>query len=391
MRVAAFALALACLAAATVDCATSELREPTPVTVVGLYNVTGAQSSLGVPSSRGAQLAMRQINERGGVLGRRLDVRIEDGRSDRAFVAQRASDLLSLAPVAFVGLSDTDMVLAAAPPVTASGRLFLTSGATSPLLPAQIPGVSLACFGDNAQAAAAAEYAFQHLASRRALVVYDTTTEYTRLLQTYFRSRYLELGATIVSAAGYANVSELATTAAARVPTDVDMVFLASQPQDAHAGVVALRAHGFTGTVIGGDSFDTDDFGPMHPEIDHVLFTTHADMTAPDEAMRAFTSDYEQTYGDSHPSAFAALGYDTVNLLARAITLAGSSDPAAVRAALPRVTDFQGLTGTITYDATMPGLPVKSVTIIEVRNGQRSRVAMDVPQRVPSADTPVAR
>jgi hypothetical protein len=54
------------------------------------------------------------------------------------------------------------------------------------------------------------------------------------------------------------------------------------------------------------------------------------------------------------------------------------------------VADFQGLIGTIAYDPSMPGLPVKSVTIIEVRNGPRIRVATDVPQHVPSPDTPVA-
>ena len=65
---------------------------------------------------------------------------------------------------ALFGLSDTDAVLAAAPPAAAAETLFLTSGATSPQLAEQIPTyLYLACFGDNDQAAAGAEYARQTL------------------------------------------------------------------------------------------------------------------------------------------------------------------------------------------------------------------------------------
>ena len=105
---------------------------------------------------------------------------------------------------AFLGLSDTDMVLGAAPVAAESGRLFLTSGATSPHLPAEIPRfLYLACFGDNVQAAAAAEFAFEQLGARSASVLYDSNDTYTKLLQGYFVARFVELGGDIRSSEAY--------------------------------------------------------------------------------------------------------------------------------------------------------------------------------------------
>ena len=119
-----------------------------------------------------------------------------------------AASLVASGVSAIVGLSDTDQVLAAAPIAARAGVPFVTSGATSPRLTREVPNwLFLACFGDNAQAAASAQYATDQLGARTAAVVYDRDLDYTRLLARYFERSFRAQGGQVVATADYKDVS----------------------------------------------------------------------------------------------------------------------------------------------------------------------------------------
>ena len=179
--------------------ATAEPKK-TPIQIGAIHNLTGALGSIGAPSMAGARLAVKQLNARGGLLGRPVELVGRDGQSDPARVAAAARELVQTPGLsAITGLNDTSMVLAAAPISEKARMVFLTSGATSPLVPLQFPlYYFMACFGDNTQAAAGAEYAYGTLQAKTAWLLVDDTTDYTVLLARYFRERYTELGGVIV-------------------------------------------------------------------------------------------------------------------------------------------------------------------------------------------------
>jgi branched-chain amino acid transport system substrate-binding protein len=112
-----------------------------PVALGAIYNLEGYQAELDVPSLQGARLAVAQANAVGGMLQRPVELVVKDGRSNADLVNAAADELLQATPsvAAVFGLSDTDMVMAAAPAVAGAGLVFLTSGATSPKLPSQVP------------------------------------------------------------------------------------------------------------------------------------------------------------------------------------------------------------------------------------------------------------
>jgi branched-chain amino acid transport system substrate-binding protein len=275
------------------------------------------------------------------------------------------------------------MVLAAAPVAAAAERVFVTSGATSPLLPAQVQEwLFLACFGDNAQAAAAAEWIVETHGARTASIAYGTTDAYTRLLQRYFATRFAQLGGRVVSTVGYDPATVDATTVAALAPADV--IFLAAQPDDAIRVTSLLRQSGVATPILGGDAFDSNAWS-VHPELGDVYFTTHAYLGADstDARVLAFRALYLGAHPDGEPDAFTALGYDATGLLLDAIERAGSNDPHDVRAALAATRGFRGVTGTISY---APGerIPTKPVTILAVAGGRKRLVTQLVPQHVPA-------
>lgn len=356
----------------------------------GIFNSTGAQASLDVPTRQGALLAAEQINAAGGVLGRRLEVVSADGETDPAVLQQRTAALVAEGAVAVFGLSDTDAVLAAAPEAAAAQTYFVTSGATSPQLPEQVPTyLYLACFGDNAQAAAGAEYAASSLQAATAYLLFDSTRDYTVLLGQYFTAAFTDVGGTVVRQAEYVGAgaaTDLSTQIAAlrALAPQPDLLYVAAGPDEVTGIVRQLRAARLDQPILGGDAYDTEALLALGATADDVYYTTHAllDADSADPRVRTFVNDYQARYGAPPENAFAGLGFDTVRLLADAIARAGSSDRAAIGAALATTRDLPGVTGTISYENDSR-IPRKTVTVVRLVDGQRQLAAQFIPLHVP--------
>ena len=338
------------------------------------FNVTGALSSVDAPALNGAKVKVKEINGAGGVLGKKLELVIYDTKTDPTVIASTASQLVNQdkVPVA-LGFTDSDAALALGPIFQTAGVPFVTPGATSPKLPDQIGSVMfLACFGDNVQAAAGAEFVLGKLAGKTVYLLRDNSTEYTTLLAKYFKEAYSHGGGTIVLEDDYKAGDKSFTaqiTKLKALPTKPDVFYVSAQPDDIGLVVKQMRQAGLTQPIVGGDGYDT----PLLLSVggkaaNNVYFSTHAYMAEDSTpAIVAFFHAYKAAYNTPPENAFAALGYDTVGLIADAITRAGSVDPAKIRDALAATQGYKGITGSISYP---PGsrVPQKTVSIIGVKN-----------------------
>ncbi|MEM7444533.1 MAG: ABC transporter substrate-binding protein [Pseudomonadota bacterium] len=357
-----------------------------PIQLGTLYNTSGSLTIFDIPSLHGARLAAHTITAAGGVLGRPLDLVLSEGDSEADGWTTKVPDLMRANPdiVALFGLSDSNNALAAGRASAAEARVFVTSGATSPRLPEEVPTyLFLAPFGDNVQAAAAAEYAYGDLGARNVLVLYDPSRIYTTLLKGYFINRFEGLGGSVIADAQIAPDSSDPS-----VPEigGADLVFLSVESADDAARMIPLvRATGFTGPIFGGDGYDAASVWAAHTDISDVYFTTHvclgADTTNPRVA--AFVEAYEEAEPGETPTAFSALAYDTVGLLAAAVENAGAPDPSMMVDGMLAIDGYQGVTGTISY-AHGNHIPTKSVTILEVSGGVQSFVTETTPSVVPA-------
>ncbi len=389
MRSAAASTLVVPLAVVLVACgsaATAAKPTPPPVRIGAIYDLTGAQAPLDAPSLDGARLAVDRINAQGGLMGRRVELLERDGQTNETEIRRAAAGLVASGCSAIIGLSDTEQVLAAAPIAASAGVPFVTSGATSPKLPEQVPNwLYLACFGDNAQAAASAQFATDQLGARTATVLYDKDTDYTRLLARYFERSFRAQGGKVVASwdlkAGRDALRAYSTAAAGRTgggadhaagssqagrAARADVVFVAATPDMAPVLIRQLRGIGLRQPVMGGDSFDTQTLVAMAEKTGgKVYYTTHAavGMSSASRAVRRFDASYQTAYGVPPENAFAALGYDTVDLVASAIRRADSVSPAAVRDAIQATRHFPGVTGSLSYDAG-DGVPTKKVTVV---------------------------
>ncbi len=361
-----------------------------PIKIGGAFNLTGGQASVDGPAKNGAQLALNAINAAGGINGNKLEFVVYDGKTDPAVIASVGSQMINSDKVlVIIGFSDSDPVLALGPLAQKAGIPFVTVGATSPKLPDQIGDkMFLACFGDNTQAAVGAQFAIDELKAKTVYVLEDTANEYATLLSGYFQKAFQHLGGKVVGRDTYKTGDKSFTAqitkikAAAKKP---DILYIAATPDTIGLVVRQARQNGLKLPIVGGDGYDT----PLLLKVggaaaNNVYYTTHS-FISPDSsgAAKKFYDSYKSTYGTPPENAFAALGYDTMMLVADAIKRASSLESGKIVAALAGTKNMPGVAGTISYAANSR-VPVKGVSVIGVKNQTLYKAAELIPTFVPN-------
>lgn len=345
------------------------------IKIGALYNVTGGMSSLDGPSLKGAQLALKQINAGGGLLGQQVELIAPDGKTDQQETAKAAQRVLSEGVVAGIGQSDTTFVMAGAPLFQEKGIPFVTSGATHPELPKWVGNfMFMTPFGDDDQSFAIADYTFDKLGAKRVAVWTDNSMDFTKALSAFFTQRFKEKGGEIVGTDVFmmgdtdfsAQIARLAA-----IDPQPDAVFVSAIPSEAGLSVKQIREQGLTMPIVSGDGFDTELVATVPgPELaNDVYFSTHTYRADDRPEVKKFIEDYKAEYGIEPENAFAPLGYDAMMLVADAIKRANSAEPAKIRDALAETRGFKGVTGEIGYTRENM-VPPKPVSVISVKNGE---------------------
>lgn len=344
------------------------------IKVGALYNLTGGMSSLDGPSLAGAQLAVKQINAAGGLLGKQVELIAPDGKTDQQETAKAAQRVLSEGVIVGIGQSDTTFVMAGAPLFQEKGIPFVTSGATHPKLPEWVGDhMFMTPFGDDDQSYAIADYTYDKLGARRVAVWTDNSMDFTKALSAFFTERFQQKGGEIVGTDVFmmgdtdfsAQIARLAS-----LDPQPDAVFVSAIPSEAGLSVKQIREQGISMPILSGDGFDTELVSTVPgPELaTDIYFSTHTYRADDRPEVKKFVDDYKAEYGREPENAFAPLGYDAMMLVADAIKRANSSEPAKIRDALAETRGFKAVTGEISYIRdTM--VPPKPVSIISVKKG----------------------
>jgi len=338
------------------------------IQIGAVYCNSGELAALDEPSWRGAQLAVAEVNKKGGIRGEKVELLRINGNSSVSDVKNNvAAALKENHLVGMVGLSDSDMAQAAARQAIKQGIPFVTSGATSPKLPTGVgAGFYMACFGDNVQAAAAAEWLSQVKGAKTVALIYDPSFTYTRLLKTYFSRAFRYAGGKIASAVSYQPGMPLVIKPSI---LKADAIFLATETAaDAIPVIRRLRAMGYPGPIVGGDGYDNPPEWTGNPCARDTYFTTHAfpavvPGSASYSAAKSFARSYKKAFR-TNPDSFSALGYDATKVLLAGIEKATDSSPKQIRAALDSGIRLAGLTGPIVLNKT-ERIPKKPVTLVD--------------------------
>lgn len=362
-----------------------------PIKIGVVQNLTGAWASIDGPCWNGIQLAVDEINKDGGLLGRQVEAICIDTKADESEVVAAVTRLIEREKASIiVGYCDTHWVLTAAPLAAENKIPFITPGATHPRIPERT-GAWMACFGDNLQGTVMAEYAIKKENLKKVAVWVDTACDFSVGVCEYFIDSFKHFGGEVIYEdsfeTNWTDYSSLVTRLKAQQDAGkVDCVYVGGVPGNIGLIVKQLREGGVTIPILGEDGFDT----PLLVEVggkyaEGVLFVTHVSLSSPAPEVQGFVKNYKEKWGVEPENAFAALGYDTVNLTAQAIKIVGSAEPAKIEEGLALVKDFPGVTGSITF-AEGSKVPQKGVSVLVVKNGVFETLESMIPSYIPAPE-----
>ncbi len=353
---------------------------------------TGIQAPLDEPSLRGAQLAVDQLNAKGGILGKQVELLNMDGKSDPVTVGNVAKQMIDRGAVAMIAPSDFDFGGPASREAQKAGIVGISPCASSPLYGSAALGDKQFTMSmwNTTMGAATAEYAWNKKGLKSVYVITDDFIDYTKSLSRYFIARYEELGGKVLFedtyTQGQGDVSAQLARIKAQSPQP-EFIYVSSYMPDLALIIRTIRENGIKVPVFGGDSYDDpalfEALGTQYGN--DIYFDTHGYLSP--EANPLYT-DFADAYVkkfDKDPDAVWIMpGYDVVNLLAQAMEKAGSTDGAKVAKAMEDTT-FDLLTGKLDWsDAASGHEPNKAAALVQIQGGKNQFIEWVIPEKIPA-------
>jgi branched-chain amino acid transport system substrate-binding protein len=366
-------------------------QDDDPIILGAPVNLTGWMAAYDTPPLEGAKLAVKKINEAGGVLGRPLKIVVVDGKTDPATVGNAALEVIDDGADVILGPCDFDYGAPASQAAQEAGLVGVSFCASSPLYGSEILGDKqfTVSMWNQTMAAAAAEFGYNEKGWKTAATIVDQGTEYTQSLGEYFVETWKHLGGEVVNEDTYQQNDMQASAQAQRIldlDTPPDVLFISTNMPDYSAIIRDIRSAGITAPIMGGDSMDTADFyTALGSDLGHDIYISTHSFIGPETgpAMEQFIADFTAEYGHAPEVAYNAMGWDTVQILADSITRAGSTDSEALAEAMVGH-EFNLLSGKLTWsDAESGHIPQKEAFIVSVVDGKATFVQRLSPSWTP--------
>jgi branched-chain amino acid transport system substrate-binding protein len=338
-------------------------RAGDPVAIGAIFPLSGQVSFYGNESHDGIILAVEELNASGGLLGRRINLISVDDEGNAAMTVPAFTRLTTMDKVSIIlGSSTSGPTMAIAPLAQQSRVVLISPSATNINVTRAGNYVFRACFIDPFQGVVGAEFAFNDLGSRRAAILFDAGADYNTGLAEAFRDQFRALGGRIVADEAYQTGAVDFNAQITRIrATNPDVVYLPNYLNDVMLQAKQLRAQGVNVALVGGDGWDglIDQAGN---EILNGFWSAGFASDTTEPKGMAFAKAFQARF-NRPASQFAALGYDTMMLVADAVRAAGTFDAPAVRDALAK-TDAYHVTGHFRFDENRD--PIKGAAILEI-------------------------
>lgn len=361
---------------ALTGCGGSKEAKSDAIKIGGLLEMTGGSASFGISGKNAIDIALKKVNAKGVLGGKKLELVIADNKSEASEATNGMQKLISQDKVvAVIGPNLSSAAIASSAINGASKIPAITPMGTNPDVTVNPKDGKTreynfrACFIDPFQGTVMARYATEKMGAKNAAILIDNTSDYAKGLSAFFKDNFLKLGGTVVAEEAYLQKdTDFKATLTKIKATNPDFIYIPGYYQEVGLIVKQAREMGINVPMAGGDGWDSAKL----PEIagkDALNNTFFSSLYSPDNASdinKEFVAEYKKAY-NAAPDVFAALAYDSALLIARAIEDAKSDKPADIAAAMAKVKGFQGVSGEVTFDAQHN--PVKSAVIIENVNG----------------------
>lgn len=352
---------LGCLPGATVA--------QTPIKIGFFGPLTGSVAADGTSARQAVQLAAQEVNGRGGVLGKPVELVVYDDRlnpQEAVAIAHKLIEKDRVVGVVSGAFSGPSRVTA---PLFAKARVPMVAGyAVHPDVTRGSDSNFRIGFLGSVEGAAAGEYAAAALRSRRPAVL-TVDTDFGHEVAAGFTERTETLRVPVVvqqvyKYPGETNFRPLLTRIMAAQP---DLLFAAGYHDVAALITLQAKELGLTTPILAKGGFDSPQFVALAKgTAEGVIVVTNLDRDDPRPFVQSYLRRYRAAYG-TELDMVGASSFDAFMVLANAIQRAGTTDSPVVIKALNEMKDYHGLTGTI--GKFVRGEVVKPVQFQVVKDG----------------------
>lgn len=337
------------------------------IRIGGLAPLTGDAASYGVAVNNAIQMAVEDINANGGIDGKQIEYIYYDEKGDTTEATNAYNKLVQDDKVvAIIGDVTTKPTLAVAQTSQQDNIPIITATATAAEVTLTGSNIFRACFTDPFQGELMASYASEKLGATKVAVLSDMADDYSSGIAEAFVAKAEELGMQVVADEKYqdgdVDFKSQLTNIKGQNP---DVLFLPVYYEDLRLISAQAKEVGVTAQLCGADGWDsvlTDNFDSS--VLNGGVFCSQYSTESTDERVQNFISTYKEKY-EMDPNMFAVLAYDATNMMAQAISDAGSTDSQAIIDAMAAL-EYDGLTGHMTFDEDRN--PQKSAVIVSIQD-----------------------
>jgi branched-chain amino acid transport system substrate-binding protein len=343
--------------------------------------LTGGLPVVGASCKNGALLAVKEVNDAGGLTvgGKQYQIKLfveDNGYKADQSVAVSQKLISQDNVVAIIGPNASVMAVPASEIAESSKVLMISPWSTNPNTTIDSKTgqpkkyVFRACFIDTFQAKVDAKFAMEKLGAKRVAILYDVANDAFVGQSKFFKESFEQMGGTIVAFETYTTGDKDFSAQFTKIKrSNPDLIFLPSMYNEAPIQIKQAHALGITVPFLGTDGWTSEEMIKLGgKDVEGCFFSGHY---APDIATpiaQKFITSYKTAYG-TVPDDVAALTYDSFGLLFDALKTAGKVDRQAVHDALATTSAYQGVTGTIQFKEGS-GDPIKSAVMLQIKNGE---------------------
>lgn len=357
-----------------VACHQSDRHRETTIRIGAIVPLTGELAKTnGQTAINGMQLAIEEVNAEGGL---RVDgkanqtvLSIEDDRDDPDTALKAIRQLVyHQEVVGIIGIPISRIAIPVANFAETIPIPVISTTSTHPKTTAGKKYIFRAGFIDDFQGKIMARFSRQELGASRGAILYDAASAYNKGLAETFAREFEKIGGKIVSSQIYTtdrnrDFREQLKQIRALSP---DVLFLPNYQHELSKQIEQARDLGITAIAIGGDTWDDLTYRE-YINAEGSFYSTLWYPNPNNSKAVAFQKTFSREYG-YFPDNGAALAYDAAHLLFEAIRFQERTDPESIRQGLLQIQDFQGVSGTISFQGM--GDPLKSATIVRIQDGK---------------------
>jgi len=340
------------------------------ITIGALLPLTGMDSDEGFRALNGLYLAKKEINENGGILGKKLDVIILNDRGDERYIVRQYNALKEKGVAAIIGSSYSNVTVSLAKASEKDGIPVISPTASSPDVTNGRRNVFRAIFIDDYQAEVMAYFAYNSLKTKTAVIMNKRNNENYKRLAEIFTESYKERGGRILALEQFTTWDDFSGILEKYASNPPDVIYCPDDYLPAAKLVNAIYEAGLKKThILGTDGWDGIlAYVKNQDALKNVYYSAPFSFDDHDEKVTQFVRKYFDAFSQM-PLSGSATAYTCVYILSEAIKKAGNTGKDAVISAI-KENELDSIIGHIRFDEN--NNPRANVYIVHIKNGEYS-------------------